>query len=370
MTSTRDAESVSGMAELLDTVQPLKALRRGDFADGIIMRIDPEGILVNTSQKSEGMIPPWEMRSLTPEALEQLKVGDPVLTVVVKPESDETPPILSLDRAKGEMGWRTLEKCLENGESTEGRILGFNRGGAMIEVDGVQGFVPMSQLVTISRNHIEDTQQDPEDDAIGQVLHLKVMEVNRRRNRAILSEKLALQEWREKQKERLVQELKEGDIVNGKVTGISNFGAFVDLGGADGLIHISELSWETVQTPEDVVKVGEEIEVYILKVDKENRKIGLSLRRTQPTPWDTIGDTYQVGQLVEGTITKVANFGAFARIEGPFEGLIHISELSDELVRHPKEVVKEGDVLTLKILRIEPERQRLGLSLKQAEEEL
>ncbi len=372
MTSTENSKSTPGMAELLDSMQPMKTLHRGEFVNGIIMRVDEEGILVNTSQKLEGMIPPWEMRSLTQEALDQLNVGDPLLAMVVKPENDESAAILSVDKAKGEIGWRTLDECLERGDCTEGTIVGFNRGGAIVEVEGVQGFVPMSQLVSVSKEDISDESQSEklQEEAVGQTLSLKVLELDRKRNRAIFSERSALQEWREEQKERLVQKLNEGDLVTGKVTGISSFGAFVDLGGADGLIHISELSWETVQTPEDVVKIGEEVEVYVLKVDKENRKISLSLKRMQPTPWDTISERYQEGQIVEATITKLANFGAFARVENGIEGLIHISELTDRVIHHPKEVVQEGDVVQIKVLRIEPERQRLGLSLKQAEESI
>jgi small subunit ribosomal protein S1 len=207
---------------------------------------------------------------------------------------------------------------------------------------------------------------------IGKMLQLKVLEVNRGRNRAIFSERQAIQEWRDEQKARLVEELQEGETRRGKVTGISSFGAFVDLGGADGLIHISEMSWNPVNSPEDVVKVGSEIDVYVLRVDVENRKIALSLRRLQPEPWETINERYKVGDIVDAVITKLTNFGAFARVEGvegSVEGLIHISELTPRMIQHPREVVREGDEVKLKILRIEPERRRLGLSLKQADEE-
>jgi small subunit ribosomal protein S1 len=178
-----------------------------------------------------------------------------------------------------------------------------------------------------------------------------------------------MQKLREEQRERLVQELKEGEIRKGKITGTCSFGAFVDLGGAEGLVHISELSWDSVSSPDEFVNQGDEVDVYILKIDSDTKRIALSLRRTRPGPWDTITERYQEGQLVTGTITNLSSFGAFARLEDSIEGLIHISELSSRLIRHPKEVVKEGDVVGLKILRIEPERRRLGLSLKQAEEE-
>jgi small subunit ribosomal protein S1 len=197
---------------------------------------------------------------------------------------------------------------------------------------------------------------------------MRLLEVNRRRNRVILSERQAIQHKREEEKDRLLQELREGEVRQGRVSGISSFGVFVDLGGADGLIHISELSWEQVQSPEDVVKVGDELDVYILKVDMDSRKIALSLRRLQPEPWQTMIDLFQVGQLVQGTVTKLTTFGAFARIEGSIEGLIHISELADRMITHPKEVVTEGDDVRLRIIKIDPERRRLGLSLKQADE--
>ena len=214
----------------------------------------------------------------------------------------------------------------------------------------------------------EGNQEDALAQRVGQSVELRLLELNRRRNRVILSERLALQQKRDEEKDRLLLELREGEVRRGRVSGLSSFGAFVDLGGADGLIHISEFSWEPVQSPDEVVKLGDELDVYVLKVDQDARKIALSLRRLQPEPWQTIADRYQEGQLVQGTVTKLTTFGAFARIEGSVEGLIHISELTDRMVHHPKEVVDEGDVLTLKIIKIEPERRRLGLSLKQAED--
>ena len=382
--SIQDAAGAQDMGELLDSVEPMKPLRRGDVVEGIVMRSDPEGVLVNIGQKAEGFVPPTEMRSLNSEGLERLSVGDEIVALVVKGESEDGSVILSIDRAVGERGWRTLEKALESGQVIDGKILAFNRGGAIIEAEEVGGFVPMSQLVSVSRDNFQqqrDSTQDAESAAesdgdrpqespdIGKVLQLKVLEVNRSRNRAILSERQAIQAMREERKARLIQELSEGEVRRGKVTGISSFGAFVDLGGADGLIHISELSWSTVGSPDEVLKVGEEVDVYILRVDAENKKIALSLKRLHPEPWETITERYQAGDLVDATVTKLTDFGAFARIDGLVEGLIHISELTSRIVNHPREVVKEGHAVKVKILRIEPERRRLGLSLRQAEEE-
>lgn len=380
MTSpTQDAGPTQDMGELLDSFEPMKPLRRGDVVEGVIMRADSEGIHVHIGHKVEGIVPPKEMRSLNPQDLERLKVGDEIVTFVVRPETSEQAAILSIDKALGEKGWRNLEKALETGKTLQGKIVGFNRGGAIVEVENVQGFVPMSQLVSVSKEVFREVQESKAPEAskggagsgdVGKVVQVKVLEVNRARNRAIFSERQAMQEWRDERKAKLVEELKEGEVRRGKVTGISSFGVFVDLGGADGLIHISELSWSPVDSPEKVVKVGDEIDVYVLKVDAENKKIALSLRRLQPEPWQTIQERYHVGDIVDATVTKLTNFGAFARVEGSVEGLIHISELTSRAISHPREVVKEGDTVKLKILRIEPERRRLGLSLKQAEEEL
>jgi len=376
------------MGQLLDSIEPLKPLRRGDVVEGVVMRSDPDGILVNIGHKAEGIVPPGEMRSLGSEGLKEINVGDEIVASVVRGETAEGAVILSVDRALGEQGWRALEKALEADEQVKGKILGFNRGGAIVETEGVQGFVPMSQLVSVSRDSVREAMaaheagesegegsepSQPEQlethSDIGKDLNLKVLEVNRGRNRAILSERQAVQEQREEKKALLIKELSVGEVRHGRVTGLSNFGAFVDLGGADGLIHISELSWNTISSLEEVLAVGQEIDVYVLRVDEENRKIGLSLKRLQQEPWETINERYQVGDLVEATVTKVTDFGAFARVEGSVEGLIHISELTPRIINHPRDVVREGDQVKLRILRIEPERRRMGLSLKQVEEE-
>ena len=361
------------MGALLDSVDFMRPLRRGQVVEGVVMRADPDGILVNIGHKAEGIVPPGEMRSLSPEDLARIKVGDEIVTVVVRTDTPEDSVILSVDRAVAERGWRNLEKAQEDGDILEGTIVGFNRGGAIVDVEGVQGFVPVSQLVTVSRENCKDPEEPGQrsrtTEDVGKVLRLKVLELNRGRNRAIFSERQAVQEWREAQKARLIQELREGEVRRGRVTGISSFGAFVDLGGADGLIHISELSWAQVGSPDEVVQVGQELDVYVLKVDAENKRIALSLKRLQPEPWETIHERYQVGEIIEATITKLTDFGAFARVEDAIEGLVHISELSHRMIQHPREVVREGDTVRLKILRIEPERRRLGLSLKQALEE-
>lgn len=360
-------DSANGMQKLLEEAPGYKSVRRGDIVQGVVMGIDRDGILVSIGLKSEGMAPLREMRSLSPEALAGMHIGDHVLVYVLRGENEEGQVLLSIDRARGETGWRLLEKGIEGGEPIEVEVIGRNRGGLLVAVEGVQGFIPFSQIGMAVRS--EDPQAlEKLDKLVGKHLRCKVIELNRRRNRVILSERAALQEQRVQQKERLLSELKEGEVRRGRVTGVASFGVFVDLGGADGLVHVSEMSWGPVSSPEQVVKVGDEVEVYILKIDTESKKIALSLRRTKPEPWETLMERYHVGQIVKGTITKLTTFGAFARIEGSVEGLVHISELGDRPINHPKEVVKEGDVVPLKILRIEPDRRRLGLSLRQAVE--
>lgn len=368
-TTEKPAGQALTMADLLDQYVPSKALRRGEIIDGKVMSKTGEGLLVNIGYKSEGLVPGREMRTLGPEGVAEIGVGDEIIAYVINPEGPDGSSILSIDRARGEQGWRILEKAMESDETTKGKIIGSNRGGAVVEAEGVQGFIPLSQLVGPARELYVPGGEPPKEGFIGMEVEFKIVELNRRRNRAIFSERAALQAWKQIQKMRLVQELNEGETRRGRVAGISNFGAFVDLGGADGLIHISELSWEPIKSPEEVVSVGDEIDVFILKVDRENLKIALSLRRLKPEPWDEVENKFSVGLIVDGVVTKLANFGAFARIDAGIEGLIHISELSHEVIKHPRDVVNEGDELKLKIIRIEPERRRLGLSLKQAQED-
>ena len=387
MTTEQQQEQVppeEDMGQLLDEMMgEIKNVRRGDVVEGVVMRADStDGLFVNIGQKSEAHVPANEMRTVETDDLATL-VGGSIIAMVVRPETGDNPALLSVDRAIGEQGWRYLEKAMEAGEVIEGSIAGFNRGGSIVEVEGVQGFVPMSQLVSVPRERFRlyqeegaslseeerESIEDAQDGELGREIKMKVLEVNRSRNRAIFSERQAVQESRDAQKAKLIQELNEGEVRSGVVTGISSFGAFVDLGGADGLIHISELSWSMVNTPEEVVRVGQKVDVFVLRVDAENKKIALSLRRLQPEPWETINDRHNIGDIVNATVTKLTNFGAFARVEDSIEGLIHISELSARMINHPREVVREGDQVEVKILRIEPERRRLGLSLKQAGEE-
>jgi len=359
---------MAAMAALLEEESAAyPELRRGEIVEGVVVGTDRDGILVDIGAKSEGVVPPHEMHCLQPEGPSRLNSGDKVLVFIVQPESQEGQIILSLDRARGERGWRVLQDYLDANQSFEGYVTGSNKGGLLVNVEGVNAFVPLSQIVAGPERGSPEATQRALTEWVGKNITLKVIELNRRRNRAILSERAAVQEKRAADKERLLLELTEGDVKTGRVTSIRDFGIFVDIGGADGLVHLSELSWErTPKSPHELFKVGDEVLVYVLKVDNESKKIALSVRRAQPERWEEIVSRYREGQIVPGQITKLAPFGAFVRLEGPIEGLIHISELVDRRINHPKEVVQENDVVPVKIVRIEYDRHRLGLSLRQS----
>ncbi|MCL5958712.1 MAG: 30S ribosomal protein S1 [Chloroflexi bacterium] len=367
--SSRSA--VGGMQNLLDDyADEYRTPQRGDVLDGTIVRIDKDGIMVDIGTKSEGIVPAHEAQSIINNPDEHLEVGSEVLVYVIQPENQSGHVVLSLNRARTERGWRTVQKQFEEGRTIEAQVTDFNRGGLIVNINGVRGFVPISQVVGLRHNGSNESEIEERMGAmVGRQIQLKVIEVNRSRNRLILSERAAAQEYRVHRKDQLLAELREGEIRHGKVSSICDFGAFVDLGGADGLVHLSELSWGQVSHPREVVNVGDEVDVYVIGVDQEKKKIALSLRRSQPGPWARISEKYKVGDLVVGTVTKLATFGAFAKIEDGVEGLIHVSELGEGRVPHPKNVVKEGDHLTLRIIRIDPERRRLGLSLKRAQDE-
>ncbi|MAU56368.1 MAG: hypothetical protein CL899_05485, partial [Dehalococcoidia bacterium] len=237
-----------------------------------------------------------------------------------------------------------------------------NKGGAVVECEGIQGFVPLSQLIGPARELYQPS-GPPKPGFIGMPIEFRITELNRRRNRAIFSERAALEAIKKKLKSERIKDFKVNDIVKGRVLGTSKFGVFVEMDGADGLIHISELSWDTVMDPENFVEIGTELDVQIINIDIENLRIALSLKRMQPEPWDRLSSDINVGNVMKGSITKLASFGAFARVKGGLEGLIHLSELSYDKIEHPGEIVKEGQEVDVKIIRIEEERKRLGLSL-------
>jgi small subunit ribosomal protein S1 len=370
MSDASESGETNEMQRLLDEeAAQFRTLKRGDVVEGQIVHMDADEILVDIGLKSEGVLSTKELPASGYGAQSELKVGDNVLVYVVQPETPDGHPVVSIKRARQERQWRIAQEQYERGELLEAEVVDHNKGGLIVNLENIRGFVPISQILNLKR---EDSADNAETQTklqamVGRKLQLKIIEINRNRNRLILSERLAVQEWRQRRREELLNELQVGEVRQGVVSNLANFGAFVDLGGADGLVHISQLAWSRVNHPSEVLKVGQEVEVQVLSVDKEKKKIALSIKRAEVDPWTTVQQRYSVGQLVHGTITKIAPFGAFARIEDGVEGLIHLSELPAG-TQDPKSVLHEGEEVTVRIVRIEPERRRLGLSLKQVSE--
>lgn len=355
------------MSALLDSDYGLSLPTRGEIREGVVARITPSEILVDVGAKSEGVITGRELDSLEEATRKTLATGQKILVYVMDPEDRNGNIVLSLTRAREEQDWRDAEILLASQDVYNGSVAGFNKGGLIVKLGNVRGFVPASQLGPSRRRRSEgDTPEQKWARMVGEPMQVKVIEVDRGRNRLILSERAAAKESREAQKDRLLTEIKAGEVRKGHVISLAEFGAFVDIGGADGLVHLSELSWKHITHPNEVLRVGQEVEVVVLNVDHERKRIGLSLKRREDDPWTLIQKKYQIGQLITGTITKLAKFGAFARVEGEdeIEGLIHVSELSDGHIEHPREVVTEGQTLTLRVIKIDGDKRRMGLSLK------
>jgi small subunit ribosomal protein S1 len=342
-----------------------KRPQRGQIRHGVILRVEKRGIIVDVGLKRDGFVPIGDVERLGKGALSELAPGQEIETCVVRPEDREGKLVLSLYKARLVQDWARAKEMMENEEICHGVVNGCNRGGLTVNIGRLHGFIPASHLWRVNSQRLEpEERREKFQRYVGQELPLKVIEVKRIRRRLILSERLARQQLREQHRERLLNELLEGQVCRGTVSHLREFGAFVDLGGADGLIHISELSWRRVQHPSEVVQMGDEVEVYVLRLDHERKRIGLSLKRLQPDPWSLVDMNYVEGQLVSGVVTNVAKFGAFVALDMGIEGLIHFSELTDPPPKDPRTVVQVGDELVLRILRIESYRRRIGLSLK------
>ncbi len=363
------------MEELLaEQNADIKSFKHGDVVEGTVVRIDKDEILVDIGAKSEGVVSNRELFGRHAESAPQLNIGDVVLVYVLQPESPEGHVVLSLRRAGLERKWRAMQELFEAGTIIDAPVIDHNKGGLIVDC-GIRGFVPISQIVDFPRRPQNEQPRDAAQEIaeklqpyISRKLRLKILEVNRKANRLILSEKVALYEERREKRDELFSSLQVGQKVTGNVRSIAPFGIFIDLGGIDGLVHKSELSWNKVNNPEAGYKVGDEVEAEVIDINHERGRISLSIRRLQPDPWESTVADFKVGDVIDGTVTKLVNFGAFVRVREGLEGLIHISELSHQRVAHPGDVVHEGQVLKLKIISLDSERHRLGLSLKQAEE--
>jgi small subunit ribosomal protein S1 len=342
--------------------------QQGEIRDGTIASISQGQILVSVGTKSEGVITGKELEAIPPAEMAAFKVGQEIPVYVVNPEDQGGNLVLSYVRAREEVSWKEAEDMMASQQTFHGSIIGYNKGGLIVPVGSLRGFVPASQI-SLSRR-VGMTGETPEQrwgKMVGEEIDVRVIEVDRERRRLILSERAASTETRESLKERVIEELKEGEVRTGRVTSLADFGAFVNIAGADGLVHLSEISWDRIQHPNEVLKVGQEVKVKVISIDRDKKRIGLSIRQLQDDPWANQVSQYQVGQLVEGTITRLTKFGAFARLENDIEGLIHISEISDRRIEHPREVLHEGDVVTLRVIKIDAENHRIGLSLRRVD---
>jgi small subunit ribosomal protein S1 len=335
-------------------------INEGEVVHGTVVRVDKDEVLVDIGYKSEGVIPVSELsirRSVDPQ--DEVALGDEIDALVLTKEDAEGRLILSKKRARFELAWKTIEQKAETGEPIVGRVIEVVKGGLILDL-GVRGFLPAS-LVDIRRVHDLD-------EFLGKELRAKVIELNRSRNNVVLSRRAVLEDERKEMRQAILDRLNPGDVVDGQISNIVDFGAFVDLDGMDGLIHISELSWRHVNHPSEVLEIGQEVKVKVLDIDRERQRISLGLKQTQSDPWQQVVEAYGEGDVVEGRVTKVVTFGAFVEILPGVEGLVHISELAQHHVENPREVVTQGETVRAKIIEMDPERRRLSLSLKRVEE--
>jgi small subunit ribosomal protein S1 len=331
----------------------------GEVVSGRVVRIDNDEVLVDIGYKSEGVIPSNELsirKNVDPH--EEVELGEEVDALVLTKEDQDGRLIMSKKRARFEKAWRRIEAAAESGEPVVGKVIEVVKGGLILDL-GVRGFLPAS-LVDIRR--VQDL-----DEFLGQELRCKVIELNRSRNNVVLSRRAVLEDERKEMRQAILDRLNPGDVVDGQISNIVDFGAFVDLDGMDGLIHISELSWSHVNHPSEVLEIGQDVKVKVLDIDRERQRISLGLKQTQSDPWQQVLETYHEGDEVEGKVTKVVTFGAFVEIMPGVEGLVHISELAQHHVENPREVVSQGDLVKARIIEVDAERRRLSLSLKRIE---
>jgi len=363
------AENHNNMASLLEKEGlGLDFPQQGEIRTGVVASISPNQILVSVGTKSEGIIAGRELEAIPADELAALKVNQEIPVYVLNPEDSNGNLVLSYVRAREEVSWQRIDGMLASKESFHSKIIGYNKGGLIVPIENLRGFVPASQISLSRRAGMSgETPEARWSKMVGEDIDVCVIEVDRERRRLILSERAASTETRESLKERVIDELKEGEVRNGRVTSLAEFGAFVNINGADGLVHLSEISWDRINHPSEVLKVGQEVKVKVISIDRDKKRIGLSIRQLQNDPWTQRTTKYQVGQLVEASITRLTKFGAFARLEKDLEGLIHISEISEKRIEHPKEVLKEGDSVTLRIIKIDPANHRVGLSLRRVD---
>lgn len=360
-------DELSDLQTFLDEAYSYERPERGDIRMGTVLSIDREGAIVDLGLKRDAFVPQSDLDQLSAHEREAIQVGAQVPVYIVRPEDEEGNLIGSFHQALLNRDWLVAERYLQSGQVWEGRVVGTNRGGLIVKFGDIRGFVPASHVSGLPQGLTEEERHRRLQSMVGQTLGFKVIEVHPRQ-RLVLSQREAERDYRGIRKERLLADLAEGQVRRGVVTGLRDFGAFVDLGGADGLIHISEISWGRLRHPREVLKLGQEVDVVVLRVEPERKRIALSLKRLQPNPWVGVEERYYVGQLIEGAVTRLTNFGAFVEIEPGLEGLLHLSQISAPPPSRPEDMLSEGERLVLRIISIEPNERRIGLSLKDVSE--
>jgi small subunit ribosomal protein S1 len=342
--------------------------QRGDIREGTVISVSPQEVVIDLGLKREAIVPANDLSRLDKATLAEVQEGTTWPVYILQPSDREGNLIVSLSRALQEKDWLVAQEKMDNNEMFEARVTGHNAGGLEVEFGKLRGFVPASHLSSLPREMSADDRKAQLATYVGKTIPVKVVEVDRKRRRLIMSERAARRRWQREHRKQLLDEIQVGEVRTGTVRSLSEFGAFVDLGGADGLVHISELAWFPVAHPSEVLKIGQQVDVKVLRIDKQRERVGLSLKRVQPDPWSHIDELYQANQLVEAVVTRVTDFGAFVRLRSGVEGLLHVSEMADIRPDHPQSLVSPGDLLLLRVLRIEPDRRRIGLSLRQVSE--
>ncbi|MDE2950552.1 MAG: S1 RNA-binding domain-containing protein [Chloroflexota bacterium] len=363
-TETALDQSVDEMdfALLLEESLAGSQIERGDIVSGTVLSIDNQGLIVDIGWKQDGIVTRNDIERMG-MSTQDFQVNAEIDVAVVRLNDSDGNLILSASQARQNEDWKRAEAMMNSKELYSGALADANRGGVIMPFGHLRGFIPSSHVIDLPRGLKEDERLIKLQELIGEEISVRVIEVNRKRRRLVFSQLEAEQENRAARKQALLQELEEGSTRAGVVSGLCDFGAFVDLGGADGLIHISELAWFRVRHPSQVVAVGDKVEVFVLHLDAEGKRIGLSLKRLQPNPWSLVDDMYHIGQLVEGVISRLESFGAFVSLDPGIEALLHVSQMSHNPEENPLRHLYEGQKLLMRIISIESEKQRLGLSL-------
>jgi len=365
-TDSDTQEETFDFAALLEqSFESLEQVRRGDLLNGTILAIDDMGIIIDVGLKRDAVLKHTEYQDIEDDY--DFTIGQKITVMVTDTEDRDGQLIVSIKQARAQKDWDAATEHMDADEVYKGRVIAANRGGLIIPFGELRGFVPASHVVDMPRGLDDEERVGHLTQYVGKDITVKIIEVNPQRRRLVFSQRQAQRERREAIKEDLLDNLSEGDVIKGRVSSLRDFGAFIDLGGADGLIHISELAWRRITSPSEVVSVGDEIDVYVLQLDQEGKRIGLSLKRLKANPWEEIAETYTVGQTVEGRVSRVVSFGAFVELEDGIEALLHLSQMADPAPETPEEIIMPGDFIQTKIVSLEPDRQRIGLTLLNVE---